>query len=460
MSAEAVAAGRTWASGRGWLGWPASWLIAGLTAVGLGVLASAFGPVAARHPAATATAVTLFALHGAVFVAVIRTVDWLEREPWPLLTAAAVWGGVVASSNALRANMALESILVKVSPLAFVRDWAAAIEGPTNEELLKTLGIVAIVLLARPYVNSILDGVIYGAFVGLGFQEVENVIYALNAVGQAGSDTLTPVWQTFFVRGLAAGLWSHTVYSAIAGAGVAYAVLRTNRSWAWRLAGALAALLVAWAGHFLWNSPLLGTLPLIVAMLAKGVLILGAFLLLLRLARRGEFEALSTRLAAPRDPALATPGEIAALRLHRTRRLARWNAWTAAGAPAARAVKRLQRAQADLAVALRDGGPDDVAGRLSDVRVARDRLWRLGITEADGTRRSTAMGWVSLVLALGALVIPLFVVAPLVLFLLGVQRARRRRVHADPRLRTALWISVVFSAVWLVDVLAQVAQIR
>jgi hypothetical protein len=70
------------------------------------------------------------------------------------------------------------------------------------------------------------------------------------------------------------------------------------------------------------------------------------------------------------------------------------------------------------------------------------------------------MGWASLVLALGALVIPLFVVAPLVLFLLGVQRARRRRVHADPRLRTALWISVVFSAVWLVDVLAQVAQIR
>ena len=371
-----------------------------------------------------------------------------------------MWGGAVASSNALRANMALESILVKVMALSFVRDWAAAVEGPTNEELLKTLGIVAIVLLARPYLNSILDGVIYSALVGLGFQEVENVIYSLNAVGQAGTDALAPVWQTFVLRGLVAGLWSHTVYSAIAGAGVAYAVLRTNRSWSRRLAVAVAALLVAWTGHFLWNSPLLGQLPVLPVMLAKGALILGVFLVLLRLARRGEFESLSSRLAAPADSAVATPGEVAALRLHRTRRLARWNAWTTGGGTAARAAKRLQRVQADLAVALRDGGPDEVARGLVDVHQAREALWRSGIIEADGTRRSTAMGWVSMVLAFGTLAVPLFAVAPLVLFGVGVQTARRRRVRADPRLRTALWLSVIFAAAWLVNVVARLADIR
>ena len=52
-----------------------------------------------------------------------------------------------------------------------------------SRRLLKTLGVVIIVLVARRQINSVVDGAVYGAFVGLGFQVVEDFIYAVNAVG-------------------------------------------------------------------------------------------------------------------------------------------------------------------------------------------------------------------------------------------------------------------------------------
>jgi RsiW-degrading membrane proteinase PrsW (M82 family) len=443
------------------LGWPATWLFLILSAVGVVVLAEAFGPAVVANPVASITAVVVFTLHGAIFFAIIRTVDWLEPEPRPLIFAALLWGGIIACSNALRANTALESILVKIAPLPFVRDWAAAIEGPTDEEILKTLGIVAIVLLARRQINSILDGVVYGAFVGLGFQEVENVTYSLNAVAQTGTDSVGPVFQMLFVRGLLAGLWSHTVYSAIAGAGVAYAVLRREKAWPVRIGVALLALLVAWSAHFLWNSPAVSAISdlpggwgTIAALLLKGVVILTAFLVLLNLARRGEFRTLANGLASLRDPAIATPNEIGVLRRRRTRAVARWNAWVYAGRPASRAVKHLQRAQADLAVALRDDGAA-VPARLPAVRVARQSLQQRNIADADGFRRSTVLGWVSLVAAFGTLIHPIVTLVPLGFLLLGVTNARRRRQRADPRLRTAVYLALTLSVVWLISFLAR-----
>jgi RsiW-degrading membrane proteinase PrsW (M82 family) len=451
---------------RSYLSWPATWLFVVLTIIGVVVLGRAFGPAVASNPVAFTAAVILFGIHAAVFIAIIRTVDWLEPEPKRYLALAMLWGGVIASSNALRANTAVESILVKIAPLDFVRDWAAAFEGPTDEEILKTLGIVAIVLLARPQINSILDGVVYGAFVGLGFQEVENLTYSLNAVAQAGTDSVGPVLQVFFVRGLLAGLWSHTVYSAIAGAGVAYAVLRRDKSWAVRIGMALLALFVAWCCHFLWNSPALSSISalpggfgVIAAILLKGGLILGAFLILLYVVRRGEFRVLGSELARLRDPALATPGEIGALRTARLRGVARWNSWVLGGHPARLATKRLQRAQANLAVAMRDDTAA-VPARIPGVRDARRRLLERGVTDANAIRRSTVLGWVSFVFSFGVLVNVFVAVVPVALLLIGVDTARRRHRRADPRLRTAVIMSLVFGVIWLIDFLARNAGVQ
>jgi len=444
--------------------WPSVWLFVVLTVLGVVILGTSFGPAIADAPAAFVLAVVLFAIHGTVFVVVIRAVDWLEPEPRWLLAAAVVWGGFVASANALRANTALESILVKVTSLSFVRDWAPAIEGPTDEEILKTLGIVMIVLLARRQINSVLDGVVYGAFVGLGFQEVENVTYSLNAVAAAGTDSLGPVLQTFVVRGLLAGLWSHTVYSAIAGAGVAYAVLHRERGWFNRIGVALGALALAWLMHFLWNSPaaasltdLAGSFGTLLVLLIKGFLILGTFLVLLHFFRRDEYVGLAGQLETLRDPWTATPHEIAALRGWRSRGRARWNAFVYAGPRGYRRVRQLQRAQADLAVGMRDGGQAGYAARLPALQRARYGVYQLGIPDADALHVTTVTGWISFVLAFAVLVSPLFIVFPLALLVIGVARARSHRQRADPRLRTAAVLALVFLLAYLVTVLARAA---
>ncbi|SNT57913.1 Membrane proteinase PrsW, cleaves anti-sigma factor RsiW, M82 family [Asanoa hainanensis] len=446
--------------------WPAVWFFVALTIAGIVILGIAFGPAIAESPGAFVLAAVLFAIHGAVFVTIIRAVDWLEPEPRWLFAAALIWGGFVASANALRANTALESILVKITSLGFVRDWAAAIEGPTDEEILKTLGIVMIVLLARRQINSVLDGVVYGAFVGLGFQEIENITYSLNAVAAAGDDSVAAVLQVFLVRGLLAGLWSHTVYSAIAGAGVAYAVLHRERSWFNRIGVALGALALAWLMHFLWNSPAAASLTdyagsygTLLVLLIKGLLILGTFLVLLHFFRKDEYEGVAGPLESLHNPWIATHNEIVALRGWRSRGRARWNAYVYGGLRAYGRVRQLQRAQADLAVEMRDNGPAGFNTRLPELQRARYGVYELGITDADALHPTTTAGLISFILAFAVLINPIFLILPLGFLVFGVARARSRHQRADPRLRTAAILALVFALAYLVSVIARAAAL-
>src|SRR6202000_960317 len=151
------------------------------------------------------------------------------------------------------------------------------------------------VLIARAQVNSVLDGFVYGAFVGLGFQVIEDIVYALNAVALAGhGDRPGPVIGIFLLRGFLGGLWSHTLFSALAGSGIAYAALH-HGSPLWKRAGvAGAALAGAWLFHLCWHSPLLaaglgyggpGVLP---ALLIKGIPALLLVTLLIREVRHRE----------------------------------------------------------------------------------------------------------------------------------------------------------------------------
>ena len=65
-----------------------------------------------------------------------------------------------------------------ISPAA-ASTWGPAVTGAAVEELVKVAGVVAIALLAPRQINSVVDGFVYGALVGLGFQVVENIVFAL-----------------------------------------------------------------------------------------------------------------------------------------------------------------------------------------------------------------------------------------------------------------------------------------
>jgi protease PrsW len=367
---------------------PAFWIVIGILAVGAVRMSQIAGRFFSAYPLATAAAVALFALLAVPFWFFVAELDFIEREPIGLLILAFAWGGLVATTVSIPGSAALEDLIAKLGSPHLAADWGAALAGPTVEETAKALGVVAIMLVARAQINSVLDGIVYGAMVGLGFQIVEDVVYSLAAVALAGQgDRIQPVIATFLVRGFLSGIWSHTLFGALGGAGLGYLVVRRDHSLANRAGVALLAVFGAWASHVLWNSPIfsdgLGNGPtgLLAVLLLKGLPPLLLTLLIVRRVHDKEADYYVGRLQALGDRELITDGELAVLGSGARRAAARRHARAQAGRPAQDSVRRLQRAQAHLAVELsRESGSTDHP--CADIRRERAVLVGLGHPEA------------------------------------------------------------------------------
>lgn len=443
---------------------PAFWLVVLLVVVGGWRMSLIFADAVRLYPTASAVAFVLFALYAIPFLLVLHEIDYLEREPLALRAVAFCWGGVVATSLANVGNDAAQGILAKLFSPAFADRWAAAIAGPANEETLKALGVVVIVLLAKRHVNSTVDGFVYGALVGLGFQLVEDFVYAINAeVLAANGDQVAPVISVFIVRGFLGGLWSHTLFTSLCGAGIGYAVVRTDRPWRRRIGVAVLAFLGACLLHFIWNSPFLadgfgvGVPGILAVLLIKGVPGLVLVLLMLRTARKHE-AAYYTELLTGLEPSVVAPGELNALVTRRSRTAARHYAFTRSGMIAERSVRRLQRAQTRLAVQISRFGYSAYKEAMRSARAVpfrpperattpmertvreilriRQRLRAVGLEAAvtHGREQRTPLGGWSIGLAALGLVLPGPSVVALVLAAVGSVQAKRARLTSDGRL--------------------------
>ena len=246
-----------------------------------------------RYPTGAVLAATLLTLYAIPFLLFVYRLDLFEREPATMVGAAFAWGGLVATSLALAGNQALFDLTAKLGSPELAGRWGPALAAPPIEETLKVLGVVVLVLIARDQFDTPLDGMVYGALVGLGFQVVENFIYCMNAIELAGGDReIVPVLGVFLVRSLI-GLWSHATYTAIAGYGVGYFVTRTDRSLAARTGAVVLAFALAFAAHFVWNSPLLTEafgegFGILLGLVLKGIPVLVLLVVMYRLARDQE----------------------------------------------------------------------------------------------------------------------------------------------------------------------------
>ncbi|MGZ4130744.1 MAG: PrsW family glutamic-type intramembrane protease, partial [Actinomycetota bacterium] len=106
-----------------------------------------------------------------IIVAVIW-LDLYEREPASLMLGAVVWGAVVATTIASRANDGWLAVISHLANPVFAVRWGPSITAPFDEELAKFLGVVAIYQIARTEIDDLMDGFVYGALVGLGFAVV------------------------------------------------------------------------------------------------------------------------------------------------------------------------------------------------------------------------------------------------------------------------------------------------
>jgi len=300
----------------------------------------------------------LVILYAAPVAVVVYLLDLYEREPIPLLLAAFVWGAVAATTLAAIGNAGWGIVVARLAGPEFASRWTAALTAPFVEEILKGVGVVLIVLIARDEVDDVMDGFVYGALCGLGFTVVEDVFYFIAVFG----GDVGGVLRGFFVRVIASGLYSHVLYTGLVG--MAIAIVTTRREDRplrdrLRIAGLLAGAAVF--GHFLWNSPILEFFPaqpwegadwflIPVATAVKGVPLLLFVVLAIRLAHARERRWLHETLASELGEDAVTPQELVILESPRLRLRARRELRRRAGDRAAELLKRLQREQVNLAM--------------------------------------------------------------------------------------------------------------
>lgn len=161
-----------------------------------------------------------------LFAILIYWLDRYEKEPAALLGAAFFWGVVIAAGGSFIINTVFGlGIYMFTGSEGTTEAATASIVAPIVEEILKGLAVAIVFFLFRREFDSVLDGIMYGGMVGLGFAATENVLYIYRngylEGGWAGLFLLA------FIRVILVG-WMHAFFTAFTGIG--FALARTNRN--------------------------------------------------------------------------------------------------------------------------------------------------------------------------------------------------------------------------------------
>jgi RsiW-degrading membrane proteinase PrsW (M82 family) len=292
---------------------------------------------------------------------VVRRLDRNEKEPWRLMLVAAAWGGIVAVSLVIWANTLLGELAGDVLVPGPGLDAVTAYGAGFFEEIAKGLAVLLLYLVMRNEFDDVVDGIIYGAAVGLGFNFMESILYMsrvyeiFNVVGFGGAAAF---FQWYF-RQILGLFFGHATYTALTGAGIGIA--RQLPRLRQRLLVIACGWLLAIAAHFAWDA-WIGLFPIgegAAALLGAHLRTLfmdGPFtavvLLLLGMGLTFEGQALRRQLeleAAAGTGAVA-PAEVPVLASPWRRLRARWAVFGRHGFGAYRRLLRLQQAQLNLAM--------------------------------------------------------------------------------------------------------------
>jgi len=174
--------------------------------------------------------------------------DRFEKDPVWLLGLVFLWGAVPAVIISLVVE------LIFRLPLPYLLDaWAAdvfmsSVVAPIVEESAKAIALLLVFVALRHHLDDILDGIIYGALVGVGFAWIEDIFRLFGAASEGGVEAMGFV---FILRVFVFGL-NHAFFTALTGLG--FGIAKVVRS-CWL--GGLAVLFffsAAVGAHFLHNA--------------------------------------------------------------------------------------------------------------------------------------------------------------------------------------------------------------
>jgi len=170
----------------------------------------------------------LLAIVPAIFYALfIWWLDRHEKEPLRLLLVAFLWGAVPAIVIAIVLELVIGTSVDSLIASDTGRELtSASVVAPVVEEAVKGLMLVILFLAFSREFDDVLDGVVYGAVVGLGFATVENIIYltsaAYDGVPSGGAPVIGSMVSLWALRSGLFGL-NHSMFTAFTGAALGYA---------------------------------------------------------------------------------------------------------------------------------------------------------------------------------------------------------------------------------------------
>jgi RsiW-degrading membrane proteinase PrsW (M82 family) len=189
------------------------------------------------------------------YLLVILWIDRYESEPTWLLVFAFLWGATVAVLPSIFFNTLNEGIVSSLLGEEIGGIFGATVSAPIVEETFKGALLFLLYFWQKDEFDGVVDGIIYGCLVALGFATVENFLYYGRAA-QTG-DTLG----LLILRGGLAP-FSHPLFTSMTGIGLGLARQTDNKIG--RLAFPVVGLLAAMFLHFVWNlSASTGTFPIV-----------------------------------------------------------------------------------------------------------------------------------------------------------------------------------------------------
>jgi protease PrsW len=233
--------------------------------VGLLLVASVPNPVAL-------TFATIAAIVPAVsYSLLVLLLDRFESEPWYTLLGAFLWGAIISIVFSVIFELISGGLVLVAWGEGAADIFGTVIAAPVFEESTKGAALVVLLLAFRHELDSTLDGIIYGALVGLGFAMTENILYYGSSFLEGGFVGLVVV---FFIRAGIGG-FSHALFTACTGAGIGWARSQYGQG-GWRFVAPFAGLALAMFLHGAWNGS--SVLATYLDISAGGVLVLLGFL--------------------------------------------------------------------------------------------------------------------------------------------------------------------------------------
>ena len=346
----------------------AFWVYCLLVAAGALIISGQVSIAAAAYSGALTGGIIVFGLMAVAYLWFIHHEDRYTTVPGKLAAAGFVWGGVGAiGAFALLGNDAVMSLYSKTFGASFAFDWGAALTAPIDEELAKGAGVLLLIVLAPRLIRSPFDGLILGAFVGLGFQISEDISYAWIGAANSFGD-LGAAWSTILVRTLAS-IPSHWMYTGIFGAGLIWFIGRPEVPSRKGLGAGL--MLTAMLMHGLWDAGaaiagdnVISIVPGIVAFV-----LISVFVWVYGNSASIEREWMRELMAPEVELGVVTPDELDALAGSRSTLKSYVRSQPSRGT-----AERVLEAETDLAHQIaRDGGAETAAVEQARVAVAQAR---------------------------------------------------------------------------------------